>query len=133
MDLKFIGKLKISLFILIPSFIFCSCKSDNNLTGNWISYDSDLYNNTTLQIFDNNQVLITNLPLKIKVYDSNDYLIDTELLFDSEKKEAILDIQNKQIQYQNFSQIERANIIFSTKNEIDILFPNGSLCVFIRQ
>ena len=59
MSLKYLKIRKISILFFL---VFLSCKVTDNYTGVWVSTDSYLYKNTKVEFFDNNRVIMSNLP-----------------------------------------------------------------------
>ena len=82
-------------------------------TGTCKSTDSGLYKNITIQIFDDDKVIMTNLPCESVEFIYNDKVIVTGPHFDADKKEGTFDRKNKTITYINFSETATGKIVFS--------------------
>ena len=129
------------LFIILRKNVFLKHwlgKKKPTFTGTWESTTSDLYySNITIQILDNDKVIMANLPCENVEFIFNDKVIVTGPHFDADKKEGTFDRKNKTITYINFSETATGKIVFShlKKNEemIDILFSDGSSCSFIKK
>lgn len=126
------------LWIAIGSIIIFLYLNKPTFTGTWESTTSDLYySNITIQILDNDKVIMANLPCENIEFIYNDKVIVTGPHFDADKKEGTFDRKNKTITYINFSETATGKIVFShlKKNEemIDILFSDGSSCSFIKK
>jgi len=130
MNLRFTRSHIVTLLVLI--FLVASCKIKNDFAGIWTAYDSDLYCETLIQIFDDGKVIMSNLPGNTIVSTDNK-VINSITHFDSPSKEGALDRKNKAIVYTNFGQDEKASILFSTGENMDILFPDGTMCVFMKK
>lgn len=130
MGLKFTKKMMIRIFLL--AFLISPCKHKDNFSGIWIAYDSDLYYETSIQIFDDDKVIMSNLPGNTTVSTDNT-VINTITHFDSASKEGLFDKKNKIIVYKNFGQNEKASILFFSEGNMDVLFPDGTMCVFIKK
>lgn len=126
------------LWIAIGSIIIFLYLNKPTFTGTWESTTSDLYySNITIQIFDDDKVIMTNLPCESVEFIYNDKSFVTGPHFDADKKEGTFDRKEKTITYMNFSKATSGKIVFShlKKNEemIDILFSDGSSCSFIKK
>ena len=126
------------LWIAAGSIIIFLYLNKPTFTGTWESTTSDLYySNITIQILDNDKVIMANLPCENIEFIYNDKVIVTGPHFDADKKEGTFDRKNKTITYINFSETATGKIVFShlKKNEemIDILFSDGSSCSFIKK
>jgi hypothetical protein len=126
------------LWIAIGSIIIFLYLNKPTFTGTWESTTSDLYySNITIQILDNDKVIMANLPCENIEFIYNDKVIVTGPHFDADKKEGTFDRKEKTITYMNFSKAASGKIVFShlKKNEemIDILFSDGSSCSFIKE
>ncbi len=132
MDSKFIEKMLRRLIIPILSFLLLACKAKNDFTGVWISQDYGIYINTTIQISDDNKVFMSYLPHGT-IISIDDVIIADNCYFDSDFKEGNLIEQNKTIRYKNYSEDVDAIIVFSTSTEMEILFPDGTRCNFIKE
>lgn len=126
------------LWIAAGSIIIFLYLNKPTFTGTWESTTSDLYySNITIQILDNDKVIMANLPCENIEFIYNDKVIVTGPHFDADKKEGTFDRKNKTITYMNFSETASGKIVFShlKKNEemIDILFSDGSSCSFIKK
>jgi hypothetical protein len=126
------------LWIAIGSIIIFLYLNKPTFTGTWESTTFDLYySNITIQILDNDKVIMANLPCENIEFIYNDKVIVTGPHFDADKKEGTFDRKNKTITYINFSETATGKIVFShlKKNEemIDILFSDGSSCSFIKK
>lgn len=126
------------LWIAAGSIIIFLYLNKPTFTGTWESTTSDLYySNITIQILDNDKVIMANLPCENIEFIYNDKVIVTGPHFDADKKEGTFDRKEKTITYMNFSETATGKIVFShlKKNEemIDILFSDGSSCSFIKK
>lgn len=126
------------LWIVAGSIIIFLYLNKPTFTGTWESTTSDLYySNITIQILDNDKVIMANLPCENIEFIYNDKVIVTGPHFDADKKEGTFDRKEKTITYMNFSKAASGKIVFShlKKNEemIDILFSDGSSCSFIKK
>ncbi|MBP5577581.1 MAG: hypothetical protein J6X67_12570 [Treponema sp.] len=126
------------LFIAIGSIIIFLYLNKPSFTGTWESTTSDsYYSNITIQIFDNDKVIMENLPCENVEFIYNDKSFVTGPHFDADKKEGIFDRKEKTITYMNFSEAASGKIVFShlKKNEemMDIAFSDGSSCCFRKK
>ena len=126
------------LWIAAGSIIIFLYLNKPTFTGTWESTTSDLYySNITIQILDNDKVIMANLPCENIEFIYNDKVIVTGPHFDADKKEGTFDRKNKTITYINFSETATGKIVFShlKKNEemMDIAFSDGSSCCFRKK
>lgn len=125
------------LWIAIGSIIIFLYLNKPTFTGTWKSTGSGLYKNITIQIFDDDKVIMTNLPCESVEFIYNDKSFVTDPIFDADKKEGTFDRKEKTITYRNFSEAASGYIFFSylekNKEEMYILFSDGSSCSFIKE
>lgn len=126
------------LWIVAGSIIIFLYLNKPTFTGTWESTTSDLYySNITIQILDNDKVIMANLPCENIEFIYNDKVIVTGPHFDADKKEGTFDRKEKTITYMNFSKAASGKIVFShlKKNEemMDIAFSDGSSCCFRKK
>lgn len=125
------------LWIAIGSIIIFLYLNKPTFTGTWKSTGSGLYKNITIQIFDDDKVIMTNLPCESVEFIYNDKSFVTDPIFDADKKEGSFDRKEKTITYRNFSEAASGYIFFSylekNKEEMYILFSDGSSCSFIKE
>ncbi|MBQ4025959.1 MAG: hypothetical protein II611_11310 [Treponema sp.] len=126
------------LWIAAGSIIIFLYLNKPTFTGTWESTTSDLYySNITIQILDNDKVIMANLPCENIEFIYNDKVIVTGPHFDADKKEGTFDRKEKTITYMNFSKAASGKIVFShlKKNEemMDIAFSDGSSCCFRKK
>lgn len=126
MSLKYLKIRKISILFFL---VFLSCKVTDNYTGVWVSTDSYLYKNTKVEFFDNNRVIMSNLPQNGYIFISS----NPQDAFDSSIKECLFDKKENRIWYNNFSNDVFAEITFITSKEMVIVFSNGTICNFEKQ
>ena len=102
------------LWIAAGSIIIFLYLNKPTFTGTWESTTSDLYySNITIQILDNDKVIMANLPCENIEFIYNDKVIVTGPHFDADKKEGTFDRKEKTITYMNFSKAESGKIVFS--------------------
>ena len=125
------------LWIAAGSIIIFLYLNKPTFTGTWKSTGSGLYKNITIQIFDDDKVIMTNLPCESVEFIYNDKSFVTGPIFDADKKEGTFDRKEKTITYRNFSEAASGYIFFSylekNKEEMYILFSDGSSCSFIKE
>lgn len=102
------------LWIAAGSIIIFLYLNKPTFTGTWESTTSDLYySNITIQILDNDKVIMANLPCENIEFIYNDKVIVTGPHFDADKKEGTFDRKEKTITYMNFSETATGKIVFS--------------------